>query len=342
MKKVLLTSVLCASALFAASDYNYEITPMVGGTYHEGNMKLERVNLNGGLAVGFNQQDTFFDQIEVGFLRSAEDVKYEYKDKYLGQDTGITRVFANLVKDYPLTSDLSAYALAGVGVELFDNELYDDINGGFLNYGAGLKYRITDRFALKLDARHVWETGHGHNTLLYNLGFAMPFGEVVKEAPKPQPVVKPKPKPAPVVKPKDSDGDGVIDANDKCPNTIKGAKVNKDGCLVLINLNINFDLDSAKIKPSYDSKLKAFANMMNNNKMLKATIKAYTDSTGTKAYNKKLSVRRAVSTVKALEALNVDASRLKAIGYGESNPIATNKTKEGRAKNRRVHAVVDR
>lgn len=338
MKKILLSSVVCASMMFAASDYKYEITPMVGGVYTEGNLDLDRNYANGGLAIGFNQFDSIIDQVELGFLRSTEDVDYTN-----GTDTGVTRVFTNLVKEYALTSDFSLYSLIGAGVEFFDDENFDNENGLFGNYGAGIKYKIADQFALKFDVRHLIEVDNGDNNLLYNLGFAMPFGEVAKPAPvveAPAPVIE---VPAPVVEtPKDSDNDGVLDTLDKCPNTMVGASVDNTGCMTLVNLNINFDTDSAVIKDSYNSRIVEFANMMKNNTNLKATIEAHTDSVGSNKYNQKLSERRATSTVEALKALDVDSSRLTAIGYGETKPVATNKTAEGRAENRRVTAVINK
>jgi OOP family OmpA-OmpF porin len=65
-------------------------------------------------------------------------------------------------------------------------------------------------------------------------------------------------------------------------------------------------------------------------------LKGYTDSVGPASYNLKLSEMRAKAVAKALEERGIDASRLTAKGFGESNPIASNDTPEGRAKNRRV------
>ncbi len=81
---------------------------------------------------------------------------------------------------------------------------------------------------------------------------------------------------------------------------------------------------------------------MKSNTKLKATIEAHTDSVGSHSYNQKLSERRAASTVQVLKSLDVDTSRLKAVGYGETRPITTNNTLEGKAQNRRVHAVIDK
>ena len=82
--------------------------------------------------------------------------------------------------------------------------------------------------------------------------------------------------------------------------------------------------------------------MMKANPKLKATIEAHTDSVGSDAYNQKLSERRAASTVEALKALKVDPSKITAVGYGETKPVATNATAEGKAQNRRVEAVMSK
>ncbi|MFY4857307.1 OmpA family protein [Aliarcobacter butzleri] len=336
MKKVLLSTIACASlALAANSDYKYEITPLIGGVLTEGNTGLEKNYANAGLSFGFNQFDSFIDQVELGFLRTLEDV--DGKGAYKGKDTGVTRVFANLVKDYDLTSDLSLYTLVGAGVEFFDNEFEDNENGLFGNYGVGVKYNLAERLALKFDVRHLIEVDHGDNTLLYTLGLSVPFGEVSKPAPVAE---KPAPVATPVAAPKDSDGDGVIDNLDECPNTMKGAKVDNIGCMTLVNLNINFDTAKADIKDSYNSRINEFAKVMKADPKLKANIEAHTDSVGTDAYNQKLSERRATSAVNALVAAGVQKDRIKAIGYGESRPIASNDTVEGRAENRRVEAVM--
>lgn len=339
MKKILLSTVACATMMLAAnSDYKYEITPTIGGVYTEGNLGLDRSYANGGLSLGFNQFDSFIDQVELGFLRSTEDVNY----KGTSADSGITRVFTNFIKEYSLTSDVSLYTLIGAGVEIFDNEANGNEDGLFGNYGAGIKYKIADQFALKFDVKHLIEADHGDNNLLYNLGFAVPFGEVAKAAPvveKAAPVVQ---KVVPVETPKDSDSDGVIDSLDECPNTMAKSKVDSVGCMTLVNLNINFDTNKSNIKDSYNTRIVEFANMLKANPKLKATIGAHTDSVGSDAYNQKLSERRAASTVEALKALKVDASKIKAVGYGETKPVASNDTVEGKAENRRVEAVMSK
>lgn len=339
MKKVILSTLACVSlALATNSDYKYEITPLIGGALTEGNLNLEKNYANVGLALGFNQKDSLISQFELGVLRTLEDVKG--RDTLKNENTGITRLFGNVVKDFPLSSNVSAYALAGLGVELFDKEIGRHKDGLFGNYGLGLKYQVAEILALKFDARHIIEFDKGDNTLLYTLGFAIPFG---KEAPKVAPVVVETPKVAeePVKKaPLDSDGDGVIDELDQCPDTMKGAKVDSVGCITLVNLDIHFDTDKSDIKNMYNPRIEEFAKIMKMDKRLKANIEAHTDSVGRDAYNQKLSERRAASAVKALTDLGVDKDRIKAVGYGEKRPVATNDTAEGRAENRRVEAVM--
>lgn len=332
MKKLLLTSLLCASALFAESDYNYEITPMAVGTYTEGTMDLERNFASAGLSIGRNLENNMFDQVELGFIRSIEDVNYDGNNN----DTGITRIFTNLIKEYEFTGNYSFYSLIGVGYEIFDNEALGNEDSMFGNYGLGIKYKVDTDLAIKADVRHLIETDHGDNNLLYTIGLAFSFGKkAVQEAPVAA-------APMEEIVPKDSDNDGVNDNLDKCPNTPAGAKVDKDGCAILVNLNINFDTNSSIIKPQYDQNIIDFANYMKEYPTVKATIEAHTDSRGTDAFNQKLSERRAASAVKELEKENIDASRLNSVGHGEKMPVATNKTKEGMAQNRRVQAAIER
>ena len=339
MKKILLSTVACATMMLAAnSDYKYEITPTIGGAYTEGNTGTDRGYANAGLNFGFNLFDSFIDQVEIGFTNTLDQVDYEN-----GTSTNVTRTFTNLIKEYSLTDNTSLYSLVGIGYEFFSND--DDLsneNSFFGNYGLGIKYKISEQVALKLDARHMIETDHGDNNLSYNVGLSVPFGEVAKAAPVVAAVAPVVAKVAPVEAPKDSDSDGVIDSLDECPNTMAKSKVDSVGCMTLVNLNINFDTNKSNIKDSYNTRIVEFANMLKANPKLKATIGAHTDSVGSDAYNQKLSERRAASTVNALKALKVDAARIKAVGYGETKPTASNATAEGRAENRRVEAVMNK
>jgi OOP family OmpA-OmpF porin len=148
----------------------------------------------------------------------------------------------------------------------------------------------------------------------------------------------PKPAPVAVVVEKvvimDSDGDGVPDNLDKCPGTPKGAKVNKDGCWVIGN--VLFDFDKYNIKPQYYHLLDEVAAVFVQNPGLRVRIEGHTDNIGTAAYNLKLSLRRANAVMEYLVKKGIAKERLRTEGFGFTRPVASNKTKEGRALNRRV------
>lgn len=154
-----------------------------------------------------------------------------------------------------------------------------------------------------------------------------------------KPVAKPEPKPKPVVI-LDSDGDGVPDELDRCPNTPRGYKVDDVGCFKEVRLHINFPFDSWKILPKYYPEIERFANFLKDNPQIKVEIQGHTDSIGSEKYNLILSQKRAEAVRNLLiKKYGISPDRLRAKGYGESKPIASNKTREGRAKNRRVIAV---
>ncbi|HTP63885.1 MAG TPA: OmpA family protein [Geobacteraceae bacterium] len=110
---------------------------------------------------------------------------------------------------------------------------------------------------------------------------------------------------------------------------------------VCIPLNIEFQIDSAEILPEYDRDIERVSEFMKKNPGSTAVIEGHTDNVGTAEYNLKLSQRRAESVVTRLvDKFGIDKSRLEAKGYGLTQPIADNKTQEGKQKNRRIEAVI--
>ncbi|MCX2583091.1 MULTISPECIES: DUF6089 family protein [unclassified Pedobacter] len=153
---------------------------------------------------------------------------------------------------------------------------------------------------------------------------------------------------------KDSDGDGVADKLDKCPDTPSGTVVDGSGCPLVAPKpqvtviteedrkvvseaikNLEFDLGKATIRSkSYASLNKVAALLVQKNFSLK--LAGHTDNTGSKELNLRLSKERAESVKAYLVSQGANASRIEATGYGMGQPIATNKTAAGRQKNRRV------
>ncbi len=145
--------------------------------------------------------------------------------------------------------------------------------------------------------------------------------------------------------PLDSDGDGVADYLDKCPNTPKGMRVDTDGCppvgeTVAIVTNVNFDFDSSTIRADSRGKLARVIKTAKENPGIRARIEGHADSTGPEDYNRGLSLRRAEAVRKYLVDHGISITRLSVVGKGESDPLVSNKTKAGRAVNRRVEFKV--
>ena len=139
----------------------------------------------------------------------------------------------------------------------------------------------------------------------------------------------------------DSDGDGINDEEDSCPHLV-GLRSNH-GCP-----DIKLELKEVEKKKSYfgfgkivitdDAKisLDSVVNVLNKFPDVTVEIRGYTDNIGGIEINKAISQKRAYAVRKYLISKGINADRLEAIGYGKANPIANNKTEEGRAQNRRV------
>ncbi len=149
--------------------------------------------------------------------------------------------------------------------------------------------------------------------------------------------------------PGDTDGDGIRDDKDACPRE-KGkpnADPEKNGCPELVRVikgeiailqQVQFRTNSDVILPASDDLLTQVAAVLGEHpEITEIEVQGHTDNRGNAAYNKALSKRRAASVVRWLVTRGkIDASRLKAEGYGMDQPIADNDSDEGRQKNRRV------
>jgi OOP family OmpA-OmpF porin len=105
---------------------------------------------------------------------------------------------------------------------------------------------------------------------------------------------------------------------------------------VTLNADALFDFDKSVLKPAAKASLDSLAGKVKSLTLEVIVAVGHTDSVGTDAYNQKLSIRRAESVKKYLVSQGIEAKRIYVEGKGESQPVADNKTTEGRAKNRRV------
>jgi len=276
---------------------------------------------------------------------------------------------------------ISPFLLAGAGgvrEQLNTSADVDSINP-YLNVGGGVLFAITDRLSARAEARWLnvfnngaYPTEDNLGDARFGLGIQYAFGQPYTPPPPPAAPVPPPPPPV-VAPPADSDGDGVPDTRDKCPNTPKGVKVDADGCPLdtdgdgvpdyldkcpgtpkgfkvdaegciieqtIVLRGVNFEYDKDQLTAEAKGILDAVVPGLTSQPKLTLEIGGHTDSRGTDAYNKSLSQRRANSVKAYLIEKGVSSERLAAVGYGEAKPIADNKTDEGRAENRRVEFQV--
>ena len=156
--------------------------------------------------------------------------------------------------------------------------------------------------------------------------------------------------------PTDTDKDGVFDGLDQCPNTPASARVDKDGCPIEISekeielldtgkitvRNIKFETAKWTILPDSYAVLDEIGNILAQWPELRVEVGGHADARGSDAYNLDLSEKRANAVLQYLlgKFPQINAAQYTAKGYGESQPVATNATKEGMALNRRVEFKV--
>lgn len=145
----------------------------------------------------------------------------------------------------------------------------------------------------------------------------------------------------------DSDGDGVADSVDKCADTSAGAKVDESGCNVVLTediretLYVQFSTGGSAVAESSMADIARVAARMREFPDVQLLLEGHTDSSGGADLNRRLSQQRAEAVKQVLvESFSIDGGRIDAVGRGEDAPAFSNDTAEGRARNRRVEAVL--
>jgi OOP family OmpA-OmpF porin len=300
-------------------------------------------------------------QVSIG-KAFTEHLNFEFAGSYLeidgdgGPGADFSGAAVNGMYIWNRAGAFSPYVLAGVGAVNLDYNKSGDDTEFQGQVGPGFLLDLwNDRWALRAEA--LGRTADSDTDLLVNVGIQYAFGGKKEE---PVPVVAAAPidsdgdgvtddldqcpnTPAgtPVDEvgcpfPVDSDGDGVTDDIDECPDTIKGALVDEVGCAYQLS-GVDFAFDSADLGSQDQSILNEVADrLVNDYPELTITVEGHTDSRGDENYNQSLSERRAQSTKDYLVNKGVAADRITVAGKGETDPVASNDTEEGRAQNRRV------
>ncbi|UXI67334.1 OmpA family protein [Tahibacter amnicola] len=234
--------------------------------------------------------------------------------------------------------------------------------GGGIQYNFGERVAFRGEIAARYDrdnnSRQYYTPEHrmGFTDVLVTGGLVINFGGG-ETAPPDKPIKQDEPgKPPTSCRDLDDDKDGVNNCDDRCPGTSAGTNVGPDGCplKVVIDLRgVNFKFDRPKkgeknIAPTLQEPtaesiaiLDQAVDALQRNPDVRVEVAGHTDAVGTDEYNQGLSERRARIVYDYLTSHGIDASRLSGpVGFGESKPIDTNDTKEGRARNRRTELDV--
>ncbi|MBN8779275.1 MAG: OmpA family protein [Rhizobium sp.] len=332
---------LAGTALQAhAADDRLYVAPTVNYTFSDNDRQADD-GWGGGLALG--KPITEHLNMELSLTGSSLDYKTG-SGKYDLWGLGVDALYL-----FNRNADFTPYGVVGLGA------LYTDIPGkhdtGLMgNIGLGIMKRLTDNISLRADARYRMD---GNSTKAFG---ANDFGDAIISVglnfalgQKAQPMPKPEPAPAPVAEPAPAPMPAPAPAPVVQPEPAAAALTTpqaqqldqaKSGDVVVILEGVNFEFDSARLRPDAITILDEAVTVLNRRKDISVDVVGHTDSTGTKQYNQGLSERRAKSVYDYFVNKGIAADRLTTKGYGETKPAYSNATREGRAKNRRVELVV--
>lgn len=274
----------------------------------------------------------------------------------------------------------NAFVVGGLGYGRFEDHPGDDadydtvlwsLGGGYL-FGPfdvlvpdiSIRTELLFRSDMHDGDRTSETNNNALNEFVASVGLMIPIG--AGPVPPPPPPEEAPVEVVPAVEPIDSDGDGVPDDLDKCPDTPAGTAVDADGCplpapkpecktpepgqpitlegcaagdkIVLRGVNFEFNRDVLTVNAK--TILDSVSDAMNSATNVRVEVGGHTDAKGTDEYNQALSERRAESVVQYLIGKGIAADRMQSKGYGEAEPIADNETDEGRELNRRVELKI--
>jgi OOP family OmpA-OmpF porin len=320
-----------------------------------------QLGINGGMLSTKNSEGSYLNNPTIGatlqynnyVVMPRFDLEYvELKDE---KANSFLKGSINALYEFENNSMVDPYLLAGVG--------YEDVQGGtkdileshpFIQAGGGLSIALPHHYKINIEGKFLeilGGNGEG-NEAIVTAGVSIPLGfnPIYKRVSKLHTPIVPISTPHIVyvnsnecsIKTDlpDLDRDGVENRIDQCPSTPCNFIVDNYGCPIRTTLKINFKSNSAEIRAESLPKVERFANFLLKSKGSHVKILGHTDSFGSVKANLALSNRRAYAVMRALMLRGISASRLYAEGRGESMPIASNATAEGRALNRRIEAEI--
>ncbi len=348
-----------------------ELSPMAG-CYLFDDDQIYEDNPVYTLGAGYHFTEKWAAELTGGYIDAAEEAHGVFDES--DADGWLVRLDA--LYHFMPEKRFVPYLAAGVG-NISVTGGNDSYHSHLVDYGAGVKWFLTDSIALRGDARHLYCFDERFNNFAFTAGATFQFGGGKEKVRK-----------TAASELTDSDGDGVYDYLDQCPETPGGAEVDQFGCPVeaeeaateaveeapapaeteeavpeyeqpaeeamdfegceaitvqddgSIEMVIQFEFDKSDIKGAYHMCLEYVAEFMKQNPEVDAVIEGHTCNIGSKAYNEGLSKRRAMSVKHYLvDNFQVEGGRLETRWFGETRPTADNSTEAGRVKNRRAVTI---
>ena len=335
MKLSRIALAMLVAAPFAAANAGVTITPlMVGYTFqdtahnnsYEDHLYDEPAELQDdlfvGAALGIELTPWLGFEAEYNQVKGdIEDDVANYGEYKQTQINGNFYATSDLItKNYD--SKIKPYVLLGAGHYKYENDVpgqsFADDEGTLGNAGLGAFWRLNDALSLRTEARATYNIDEDFWNYTALAGLNVVLGGHLKPAANVVEVAPVEPAPAPV---QPAPQQLVEDLN--------------------MELRVFFDTNKSNIKDQYKPEIAKVAEKLSEYPNATARIEGHTDNTGPRALNERLSLARANSVKSALVSeYNVDAARLSTQGFAWDQPIADNKTKEGRAMNRRVFATI--
>ncbi len=349
MKGVALAVALALPALASASDVgDWYLTPQIGGVSVDNDRPVQDKDWLYGLAFGKHVSQGLSVELNIDGSKIG--------GRAGGSDLSLWGTSLNVLGVMNRDAAFSPYLIAGAGALQNDRSPGSDATDLMAQAGVGAFVRLweaadgSNSFSLRPELKARWSDAGAENDLvdyIGTIGFQFSFGS---PAPKAVAAPEPAPAPAPVAQtppppppPGDEDKDGVLDPADQCPGTPAGVAVDAKGCPRQGSITlegVTFETNSANLTADSRGVLDAVATDLKKYPNLRIELQGHTDSSGSDAYNLKLSQQRAESVRSYLVQQGVETSQLTARGYGEAQPIGDNSTADGRLQNRRVVMLV--
>lgn len=279
------------------------LSPSVGGYIFEGNQDLDH-GPTLGLGLGYNMDTHWTAEAAIHYIESDR----------IGDGRNVNAWLYHLDALYHFnpSEKLVPYVASGVGFLIVDPQRAHNDEDFAVNYGAGLKYYLTDDVALRGDVRHVISFNSLHNNLLYTVGLTFSFGGV-DEKTKVTSISDPNTK--------NDEKVAVILVTESLADKMAVEAAAQRKVVVLGFEDVHFEFGESELKPEAKVILKRNILLLRENPSAQIRIAGYTSAAGTDEFNQTLSEKRARSVEKYLVDEGViTEDRLSTIGYGETSP----------------------